>query len=47
MELYNKENASPTIMNAFDLEWEKGIQQGKIEGIMEERHTIAQKLIIE
>ncbi|MFC5591240.1 hypothetical protein ACFPRA_20365 [Sporosarcina soli] len=28
MELYNKENASPTIMNAFDLELEKGIEQG-------------------
>lgn len=51
MELYNKENASPTILNAFDLEWEKGIQQGKREGKIEEkieeRHAIAQKLIIE
>ena len=28
MELYNKENASPTILNAFDLELEKGIKQG-------------------
>ncbi len=29
MELYNKENASPTIMNAFDLELEKGIELEK------------------
>ena len=43
MELYNKENAPPTIMNTFDLEFEKG----KIEGKIGERHTIAQKLILE
>lgn len=33
MELYNKENASPTIKNAFDLEWEKGVQQGLEQGV--------------
>lgn len=33
MELYNKENASPTIKNAFDLEWEKGVQQGLEQGL--------------
>ncbi|MEK5040341.1 Rpn family recombination-promoting nuclease/putative transposase [Sporosarcina sp. FSL K6-3457] len=33
MELYNKENASPTIMNAFDLELEKGIEQGIKQGL--------------
>lgn len=29
MEMYNEENASPTIMNAFDLELEKGIELEK------------------
>lgn len=33
MELYNKEKASPTIKNAFDLEWEKGVQQGLEQGL--------------
>lgn len=33
MELYNRENASPTIKNAFDMEWEKGIQQGLEQGL--------------
>ncbi|MCG7333685.1 hypothetical protein MHZ95_00170 [Sporosarcina sp. ACRSM] len=35
MELYNKENASPTIKNAFDLEWEKGVQQGLEQGLVQ------------
>lgn len=55
MELYSKENAPPTIMNAFDLEFEKGIAKGKIEGKLEgelegkiiERRAIAKKLIVE
>lgn len=51
MELYNKENASPTIMNAFDLEFVKGIEKGKIEGKIEgkiaERNAIALKLMEE
>ncbi len=33
MELYNTENASPKIMNAFDLELEKGIRQGIEQGL--------------
>jgi predicted transposase/invertase (TIGR01784 family) len=35
MELYNKENASPTIRNAFDLELEKGIEQGVKKVVLE------------
>ncbi|WP_203246540.1 Rpn family recombination-promoting nuclease/putative transposase [Sporosarcina beigongshangi] len=42
MELYNKENASPTILNAFDLELEKGIEQG----IEFEKRDITKKLIL-
>ena len=42
MELYNKENASPTILNAFDLELEKGIEQG----IEIEKRDITKKLIL-
>ena len=42
MELYNKENSSPTIMNTFDLELEKGIEQG----IEQEKRGIAKKLIL-
>lgn len=42
MEMYNEENASPTIMNAFDLELEKGIEQG----IELEKREIAKKLIL-
>ncbi|MFD1928818.1 Rpn family recombination-promoting nuclease/putative transposase [Sporosarcina siberiensis] len=33
MELYNKENAPPTIMNAFDLEFEKGLEKGVEKGL--------------
>lgn len=50
MELYNKENASPTIMNAFDLELEKGIErgleQGLEKGIEFEKRDITKKLIL-
>lgn len=46
MELYNKENASPTILKSFAEELEEGVKQGKMEGKLEERHEIAQKLII-
>ncbi|MEK5038033.1 Rpn family recombination-promoting nuclease/putative transposase [Sporosarcina sp. FSL K6-3457] len=42
MELYNKENASPTILNAFDLELEKGIERG----IEFEKRDITKKLIL-
>lgn len=46
MELYNKENASPTILKSFAEEFEQGIEQGKMEGKLEERRAIAQKLIL-
>lgn len=46
MELYNKENASPTIMNAFDLELEKGIERGLEQGIEFEKRDITKKLIL-
>lgn len=41
MELYNKENSPPTVMNAFDIEFEKGIGQG----IGKEKKNIAKKLL--
>ncbi|GKV65324.1 MULTISPECIES: hypothetical protein [unclassified Sporosarcina] len=41
MELYNKDNASPTIYNAFDLER----IQGREEGILEARKSIARNLL--
>lgn len=59
MELYNKENASPTILNTFDLEWERGVMQGIEQGMERGREQgieqgmelkqreIAKKLIIE
>ena len=50
MELYNKENASPTILNAFDLELEKGIEKGIEQGIEKgiefEKRDITKKLIL-
>lgn len=47
MELYNKENASPTILNTFDLEWERGIRQGLEQGMELKQKEIAKKLVIE
>lgn len=41
MELYNEENASPTITNIF----ERKRQEGLVEGKLEERLIIAQNLL--
>ena len=57
MELYNEENASPTITNIFELKKQEGMVQGreaglvegekegKLEGKLEERRHIAQNLL--
>ncbi|MEK3934402.1 Rpn family recombination-promoting nuclease/putative transposase [Sporosarcina sp. FSL W7-1349] len=45
MELYNKDNASPTISNAFEMERMEGIKEGELKGKMEERRNIARKLL--
>ena len=45
MELYNKENAPPTIANAFEMERLEGKVEGKIEGKIEERRNIALNLL--
>lgn len=42
MELYNKEDASPTVRNAFDLEFQKGIEQG----IDREKSDVTKKLLL-
>ncbi|MDW0113135.1 transposase [Sporosarcina saromensis] len=47
MELYNKENASPTIKNAFDLEWEKGVQQGLEQGLEQGLKQGVKKVVVE
>ncbi|MEK3934949.1 hypothetical protein MKY41_06470 [Sporosarcina sp. FSL W7-1349] len=59
MQLYNKENASPTIASVFEMERLEGKQEGKLEGRiegrqvgrqegrMEERRNIAKKLLAE
>ena len=45
MELYNKENAPPTIANAFELERFEGQMEGKLEGQLQERRKIALNLL--
>ncbi len=49
MELYNEENASPTITNIFELKRQEGVLagkiEGKLEGKMEERREIARNLL--
>ena len=43
MELYNKENETPKKMNAFDLEFERGVKKGielGIEKAIEEEKVI-------
>ncbi|BAQ11109.1 hypothetical protein OXB_2638 [Bacillus sp. OxB-1] len=49
MELYNKENAPPTIANAFEMErmegMKEGMKEGELKGKMEERRNIARKLL--
>ncbi|WP_339254342.1 hypothetical protein NSQ43_07315 [Sporosarcina sp. FSL W8-0480] len=47
MELYNKENASPTIKNAFDLEWERGVQQGLEQGLEKGLEQGVKKVVLE
>ncbi len=53
MELYNEENASPTITNIFELKRQEGMlagkiegkREGRLEGKMEERREIARNLL--
>lgn len=49
MELYNEENASPTITNIFERKRQEGVLEGeikgKMEGKIEERHDIARNLL--
>ena len=49
MELYNEENASPTITNIFERKRQEGVLEGeikgKVEGKIEERHAIAGNLL--
>ncbi len=51
MELYNKENTPPTILNSLAWELEKGIeqgiQQGIEKGIQQEKRDTAKKLLLE